>query len=246
MINESKLKTGTLMLGGTAGTPPALPTGGTEFACQATNVRIAPTFNEEGDSVETLCGDTLAPATTTEWALQGTSIQDFTFPASFIEYTWTNNLLTVPFIWKPNAVGPTFSGNVQVRAVEVGGDVNVRITTDFDWPIAGQPTVGWSTATAATGATAGTPGTWTPSGSLAPTNVANLIAGTPGPVTASPTTAWTTGQYVQTGTAGAGGQAYWNGTAWTAGQAALVADDQADEEEDEDNTVAYETTSKKR
>lgn len=148
-INESKLKTGLLTLGGIAGVPPALPTGGTEFACQATNVRIAPTFNEEGDSVETLCGDSLAPATTTEWALQGTSIQDFTFPDSFLEYTWTNNLVQVPFIWKPNATGPTFSGNVQIRALEVGGDVNVRLTTDFDWPIAGQPTVTWPAAAAA-------------------------------------------------------------------------------------------------
>jgi hypothetical protein len=237
-INESKLKTGLLTLGGTAGTPPALPTGGIEFACQATNVRIAPTFNEEGDSVETLCGDTLAPATTTEWALQGTSIQDFTYPDSFIEYTWENNLTQVPFIWKPNATGPTFSGLVQIRALEVGGDVNVRLTTDFDWPIAGQPTVSWATAIA-TGATAGTPGTWTPSGATPPSSVANLIAGTPGPVTADPATAWTTGQYVQTGTAGVPGQAYWNGTAWTAGVAALDADEEPEEEPDE--TVSYES-----
>ena len=238
-INESKLKTGLLTLGGVAGVPPALPTGGTEFACQATNVRIAPTFNEEGDSVETLCGDSLAPATTTEWALQGTSIQDFTYPASFLEYTWTNNLIQVPFIWKPNATGPTFSGLVQIRALEIGGDVNVRLTTDFDWPIAGQPTVTWATAVS-TGATAGTPGTWTPAGSTPPSSVANLIAGTPGPVTASPGTAWTTGQYVQTGTAGVGGQAYWNGTAWVGGVAAFSEDEEP--EEDEDNTVAYETS----
>lgn len=71
----------------------------------------------------------------------------------------------------------------------------------------------------AIGATAGIPGTFTPPGSLAPTSVANLIAGTPNPVVASPTTAWTTGQYVQTQTPGVAGRAHWNGTAWVAGAA---------------------------
>jgi hypothetical protein len=70
-------------------------------------------------------------------------------------------------------------------------------------------------AVAATGATAGAPGTWTPAGSNPPASAA-----TAGSVVASPTTAWTTGQYVQGSTAGTGGEMYWNGTAWTAGKAA--------------------------
>lgn len=140
-ITESKLKTGKLTLGGT-GTP---VTGGVDFACQATNVRIVPTFNDESDAVETLCGDKLAPFTTTEWALQGTSIQDFDDPDGFIKYTWDNNLTSVPFSWQPNENATVFSGTVQVRALEVGGDVNSRITTDFDWPITDDPTVVWPT-----------------------------------------------------------------------------------------------------
>ncbi len=72
---------------------------------------------------------------------------------------------------------------------------------------------------ASTGATAGTPGTWTPAGSNPPSSVANLIAGTPNTVVASPTTAWTTGQNVQTGTSGTAGQAHWDGSTWVAGAA---------------------------
>jgi hypothetical protein len=68
----------------------------------------------------------------------------------------------------------------------------------------------------ATGATAGTPGTWTPAGSTPPATVAALLAD---PVTASPATAWTTGQRVVCGDAA---PAYWNGTAWVAGTAATV------------------------
>jgi hypothetical protein len=74
-------------------------------------------------------------------------------------------------------------------------------------------------AAVSTGATAGTPGTWTPGGSNPPADVSALQGASPA-IVASPTTAWTTGQYVQTVAAGAPGQAYWNGTAWVAGTAA--------------------------
>lgn len=146
-IVESKLKLGKLTLGGVPPvTPPGPPTGGTEFSCQATNVRIVPSFNDTGDPVETLCGDTLTADTTTDWALQGTSIQDFDSPAGFIEYSWTNNLQNVPFVWQPNETENLYYGTVQVRALEVGGDVNARITTDFEWPIQGMPEVVWVAA----------------------------------------------------------------------------------------------------
>lgn len=138
-IVESKLKTGKLTLGGT-GSP---PTGGTEFSCQATNVRIVPSFNDTGDPVETLCGDSLSADTTADWALQGTSIQDFDSPDGFIQFSWENNLQNVPFVWEPNTSDVSYTGSVQVRALEVGGDVNTRITTDFDWPCQGMPDATW-------------------------------------------------------------------------------------------------------
>jgi hypothetical protein len=74
-----------------------------------------------------------------------------------------------------------------------------------------------SSPTRATGATAGSPGSWTPANSDPPDTVAKLIAGQPNAVTASPAGSWTAGQYVQTGTSGTSGRAHWNGTAWVAG-----------------------------
>lgn len=65
----------------------------------------------------------------------------------------------------------------------------------------------------ATGATAGSPGTWTPSGSDAPLNLAQAIADA---IVASPNTAWTTGQHVITRS---GTHIHWSGTAWVAGDA---------------------------
>lgn len=143
-VVESKLKQGKLTLGGT-GSP---PTGGVEFSCQATNVRITPSFTEDGDTVETLCGDKLAPSVSTEWALAGTSIQDFDAPDSFIQWSWDNNMTDQTFTWQPNAGTTVVSGIVQVRALEMGGDVAKRITSDFEWRLQGDPDATWSTTTA--------------------------------------------------------------------------------------------------
>ena len=66
----------------------------------------------------------------------------------------------------------------------------------------------------ATGATAGIPGTFTPAGCVIPANLAAMTG-----ITASPTSAWTTGQYVQTALTGAPGRVTWSGTAWVGGVA---------------------------
>ena len=145
-VNESRLKTGKLTLGGT-GSPPI---GGTEFACQATNVRVTPSHDETGDEVETLCGDKLAPDVKTSWALAGTSIQDFDSPDGFVQYSVENNLDVVEYSWQPNAGTFEVTGTVQVRAVEIGGDVNTRLTTDFEWPCQDDPVFTWPTVAGAT------------------------------------------------------------------------------------------------
>ena len=71
---------------------------------------------------------------------------------------------------------------------------------------------GWSNnGPGATGATAGTPGAYTPAGADSPDALTELTG-----VVASPATAWTTGQYVVLGDASF---AHWSGTAWVAGKA---------------------------
>ncbi len=67
-----------------------------------------------------------------------------------------------------------------------------------------------------TGGTAGTPGSWTAGGSVAPAHAAEAKANA---VTASPATAWTTGQYNQGREPGVTGRMYWNGTTWVQGTA---------------------------
>ena len=63
----------------------------------------------------------------------------------------------------------------------------------------------------ATGATAGKPGTFTPSGATPPYSESSLAT-----VTASPSAAWATGQYIVIGNST---EHYWDGSSWQAGRA---------------------------
>jgi hypothetical protein len=96
-------------------------------------------------------------------------------------------------------------GTLQGRS-EISDSHGVLVTTDYDFTV--------EAAVPATGATAGTPGTWTPPGSTPPAS-ASVATG----ITATPNTAWTTGQYVQGTVAGAAGRMTWSGTNWVGGVA---------------------------
>lgn len=208
-VTESRLHKGKLVLGGTA---PGV--GGTDFSCPPTNVTVTSSASTSGDDIETLCGDTLLAETTLAWELDFTAIQDWSDPLGLVKFSWDMALQVVPFLWIPNGSDTVqITGNVQVQPLDLGGDVNARNTSDAAWPISGAPV--WGTYTpppAATGATAGTPGTWTPSGSTPPANLAALTGASPA-IAATPSTAWTTGQYVSLGDAS---KAHWSGSAWVA------------------------------
>lgn len=68
----------------------------------------------------------------------------------------------------------------------------------------------------ATGATAGSPGSWTPAGTDIPANLAEVVADG---IVATPATAWTNGQSVVTSSSQA---VHWDGLAWVAGTSALA------------------------
>lgn len=134
--------------------------------------------------------------------------------------------------WANDAINFTVTGAVSVGGNQWGvGPYDVTLDdSDQDAPlrqalgervhflydlVSLQPPVdqcgGQPLGTAPTGATAGIPGAYTPSGRWTPLNLGDLTG-----VTASPTTAWTAGQYVSLQD---GSKAHWNGTAWAAGAA---------------------------
>lgn len=135
-VTESKIKSGSLTFG-TGPTPPVFVA-----SCQPTAVALVPTANEVGERVEVLCGDEIAPDTTTTWAMTLTAIQDWGLETGFVAWALENDLQTVTYVWKPTGdTGPSYSGSVQVRALQIGGDVNVRLTSEATWPLTGKPVV---------------------------------------------------------------------------------------------------------
>lgn len=206
-------------------TDPELTISGKTLRCLMSHVEMNPDVSTV--EVKTACGVKEYPGTI-KWSLKATLYHSF-------DPDGTNEVLTaavsggvpVPFTVIPSAgkpistTNPQFTGNLIPQPfTPLAGDVGDASSLDFEWSITGWtnlPVTNTTPVGASTGATSGTPGTWTPSGSTPPSSVANLIAGTPNPVVASPTTAWLTGQYVQTGTAGTSGQAHWDGTVWVAG-----------------------------
>ncbi|MET0767367.1 MAG: hypothetical protein ABWY50_06970 [Aeromicrobium sp.] len=132
-IVESRLKDGTLKLGTT---PSDL-----DFSCQVTNARINSSYEDDGDAVETLCGEMIAAGRRLSGrALAGTFIQDWTAAAveSITDYCYTHDLETVAFEYKPAGdTGPTLTGSlrIEVPSETYGGDVNSRLTSDFEWQL---------------------------------------------------------------------------------------------------------------
>lgn len=154
-ITESRLKDGTLTLG----TAP----GDMDFSCQVTNARINSSYDDDGDAVETLCGDQIpAGRKLSGRSLAGTFIQDWTAAAaaSITEYCYDHDLELVDFTYTPNVAGPTLTGTlrVEVPAETYGGDVNTRVTSDFEWqltaPLVRTPPTA-AAATAGVGSTSG-------------------------------------------------------------------------------------------
>jgi hypothetical protein len=114
-------------------------------------VRITPTHDEDGDATETLCGDVLPPVKQRSDVLAIAAVQDFTDPAGFQAFTWQNDLAQLPFTWAPSGdTGPTYSGTVEILAVEIGGDVGTRLTTEAEWNIVGPVAVGYPAPAAVT------------------------------------------------------------------------------------------------
>lgn len=126
-IEDSRLTGGTLTVDGQ------------EFAKQMTSVTLTPSTDTEGDAVETLSGAKIEPDEVTTWELSLGAIQDFNDPAGFVEFSRANAGDVVSFSWLPNVAGPTYSGQVRVRAVAIGGDVASRLTTEAGWPVIGDP-----------------------------------------------------------------------------------------------------------
>lgn len=144
--------------------------------------------------------------------VKGGIIGDFTIANDVVNFTLSSAKSKDGSAW---GVGPY---NVTRDESNLAAPLNVAIDPndhlDMELTTVSPPDAAcgsFSLGTPATGAEAGTPGTYTPDNSYGPADFASITT-----LTADPTTAWTTGQHIVLRD---GSLAYWNGTAWTTGAA---------------------------
>jgi hypothetical protein len=172
-------------------------------------------------TVTSFCGETDYPGVT-KYHLRVTFYQSYdagavyaTLSSAYAAYVASGTAVN----WKArpyssrvaSATNPTISGYAIPQPFDgIVGDAGAASELAIDWNLTAPPSFDFG-AVAATGATAGSPGFYTPSGASVPANLAALSS-----VAASPATAWTTGQYVISADLLAN---HWTGSAWAAGKA---------------------------
>ena len=194
---------------------------GTEIdvSCYVNNAQIEWT-DSATDPTTKLCGAVRAGVTTFTSQLTGNIDVDAGNEAGLFALSWAEKGSQQSFTFTPSSeLGTTATGTLTIKPLTFGAsEYGADLTSDIAFDIVGDPVLTFDGAPAgpipATGATAGTPGSFTPSGATVPADLAALQGATPA-VVAAPTTAWTTGQSVNLGT----GSAHWTGSAYAAGLA---------------------------
>jgi hypothetical protein len=112
--------------------------GAFDVSCQVTNLIVAASENVEStDPIAVLCGETIdaEDTVTYSWTVSGKLVQDIS-ATGVVDYTWDNKGTVVDFEFIPNTVGARkVTGEVRLVPLAVGGDVNSRPTSDFEWVV---------------------------------------------------------------------------------------------------------------
>lgn len=192
---------------------------GVNLRCLVQHLEVSPEVKQV--TVTSMCAETDYPGAI-KWHLRVTFYQSFDVGATYdtLHAAYQAYLAAgTPAAFKARAYSsrvaaannPIISGFAIPQPFDIiNGDAGAASQIQIDWNCTQEPSVDKG-AVAATGATAGVPGLFTPSGATTPANAAAMTG-----LTASPATAWTTGQYVITGDFLA---AHWDGAAWSAGKA---------------------------
>ena len=121
---------------------------GTDYTCQVQSMGVIPT-KDEGDTIQTLCGDSVPGSIVYDFALEGTVLQDLAVATGLVKFTWTNKGLPIPFEFTPSTGAVTkVAGTVIIDPLAIGtadGAVGDVLTSDFSWACVGVPTPTWAT-----------------------------------------------------------------------------------------------------
>lgn len=113
----------------------------TTFESQVTECRLSPSV-ENGDPIHVLSGETESGDRSETWVLKGTMLQDFGSTGSRTEWLFEHRGESHPFTYVPaTAKGKKITGTLTVEAIEIGGEVKTKPTSEFEFSLVGAPTI---------------------------------------------------------------------------------------------------------
>lgn len=113
-----------------------------EFNSQVTSCKLTPSV-DNGDPINVLSGEQVPGDRTESFTLDGTFLQDFGKSDSRTEWLFTHRGEQQPFEFAPStAAGKSITGELVVEAIDIGGDVKTKPTSDFSFIIVGEPAIG--------------------------------------------------------------------------------------------------------
>lgn len=113
----------------------------TSFSGQVTSLRLVPNV-DVGEALHVLDGGEVSGDRTESWAVSGTMLQDFGASESKTEWLFDNRGTDFPFSYSPNSArGKQITGTLTVEAIEIGGDVKTKPTSDFEFKLVGPPAI---------------------------------------------------------------------------------------------------------
>lgn len=113
---------------------------GDDFSVQVASCALVPSTNET-DGTPTLTTPEPSPEVTFDWVLSGDTISDWGDVAGFVNWAMDNAGTEVDFTFTPStAAGVDYTGTVQVRPIQIGGDVAVQSVVSFEFPLTAGPT----------------------------------------------------------------------------------------------------------
>lgn len=122
-----------------------------DFSSQCTSCKLTPSV-DNGDPINVLSGEQVAGDRSESFTLDGTFLQDLGATGT-TEWLFAHRGETMPFVYVPStAAGRQIDGELVVEAVDIGGDVKTKPTSDFSFILVGAPTIGAVTVTAAAAA----------------------------------------------------------------------------------------------
>lgn len=112
-----------------------------QFAAHTTATSLVPSYSD-GDVLNLLDGNQEREQDEETWTIEGTIRQSLELDA-LEDWCLKNAGKEMPFTFSPNTdVAKSYKGTARIRAVNIGGDVKSKNTSDFSFPLNGKPTIG--------------------------------------------------------------------------------------------------------